>query len=100
MGNLATNIGYASGRHQKPNDFWDFLVYHMNEYDTDDKITRIAEIEKELTEREATMPEQEHEELRQEYRNLLVKCFDEAICNKIDRDFPGGLAMEAYELQL
>ena len=72
------------------NNYWDFIeTWHPN-YFGDGRIAEINDIEREL-EDYANIPEQQFNEIREELRRLTVKVFDEALCNYINKTWPGAL---------
>jgi len=77
------------------NDYWPFLTKFMTDYDHSDRIAEIVDIEKELDEHLATMDEQRFNESREELRRLTLLCLDEALCNYINKKYPGAVAVGA-----
>ncbi len=73
------------------NNYRKFLEEFMADYCNSQYISCINEIEEELDERQTSMPEQEFNDTRKALRNLILKCFDEALCNYINKKYPGAV---------
>ena len=74
-------------------DYWNFLESWMADYYHSDRVAEICDIEKELDERLATMPEDDFNSAREELHRLTLKCFDEALCNYINTKYPGAVEL-------
>ena len=66
----------------------------MTDYSRSNRIAEINDIEKELDERMPNMPEDDFNAMRGELRRLTLMCFDDALCNYLDRKYPGAVSVE------
>lgn len=88
------NDAWAHARNKMANDadYWPFIEANHPNYYHSQRIAEIDDIEKEL-ENYGDIPEQEFNDLRHELRRLTLKCFDEALCNHINKKWPGAVTI-------
>ena len=83
----------AAKKREDIGDYWSFLESCMSDYYHSDRIAEIIDIEINLDERLATMPEDDFNSAREELHRLTLKCFDEALCNYINTKYPGAVEL-------
>ena len=83
----------AAKKREDTGDYWSFLEMCMTDYYHSERIAEICDIEKELDERLADMPEDDFNSAREELHRLTLKCFDEALCNYINTKYQGAVEL-------
>lgn len=90
---IVTKTLKAAKEREVIGDYWTFLENWMIDYYHSDRVAEICDIEKELDERLADMPEDTFNSAREELHRLTLKCFDEALCNYINKKYPGAIEL-------
>lgn len=90
---IVTKTLKAAQNREVIGDYWNFLESWMIDYYHSERVAEICDIEKELDERLADMPEDAFNSAREELHRLTLKCFDEALCNYINKKYPGAIQL-------